>query len=318
MLSSALQSQLAQLSRRGLQQEAPLAPYTTFRIGGPAQYLLVIDELPKLKKALSLLHQAREPFLLLGGGSNVLISDAGIPGLTIINRCKAIHWPELLQSQPPKTALVQVEAGATLAGLARACIGRGLAGLSWAVSIPGSVGGAIVGNAGAHGGDIASVLTEVTLWRAGGVETWPAVRMEFGYRSSRLKTSGETTNTIILSATFSLRPDSSETPDRVAAEALQYRRRTQPAGKSAGSVFKNPPGDYAGRLIEQAGLKGRCIGDACISELHANFIINRGQATAADVLRLMALARNQVQRRFGVLLEPEILLLGDCGSMIDE
>ena len=313
MLSAELQAALDELSRGGLRRNTSLAPFTTFRIGGPAEYLAVIRRLDDLIAALTLLHRTQTPFLLLGGGSNILISDAGIPGLTIVNQCKAIHWPE--HSQQNEQTVVEVEAGAPLAGFARESVNRGLAGLSWAVSIPGSVGGAIVGNAGAHGGDIASVLASARVWREGREETWPADKMAFGYRNSRLKrTQPNQTPAVILSAAFRLTPDTEGRAAEQARAAIQHRRRTQPTEKSAGSIFKNPPGDYAGRLIELAGLKGRCAGDACISEKHANFIINRGRAAAADVLALMALARREVWRQFGVLLEPEILLIGDWPS----
>ncbi len=304
--------QLDALSRGGVLQQTPLAAYTSFHIGGPADYLAIINRPEKLLAALNLLHRAEAPFLLLGGGTNILISDAGVSGLVILNQCKTISWPEHSQQNEQATILVEVDAGAPLAGFARESVNRGLAGLSWAVSIPGSVGGAIIGNAGAHGGDIASALHSVRWWRSGRVETLPARELSLGYRSSRLKSqkTGEEAP-IILSAVFRLRPDVDKQAAARAAAAIRHRRRTQPAGKSAGSIFKNPPGDYAGRLIEAAGLKGRCAGAACISEKHANFIINRGGATAADVMTLINLARNEVWKRFGILLEPEILFIGD-------
>ena len=307
MLSSELQAQLDKLCRGGLRHNAPLAPFTTFRIGGPAEHLAIFHDLSNLTTALNLLHKAQIPFLLLGGGSNVLISDAGIPGLTIINQCKAIHWPE----HSKHNCVFTVEAGAPLAGLARASIGRGLAGLSWAVSIPGTVGGAIVGNAGAHGHDISEVLRSVQVWNAGQIEEWPASQLEFAYRSSKLKRLPPGQARILLAATLELEQDEDGRAEELARQAIQHRRRTQPTARSAGSIFKNPPGDYAGRLIEQAGLKGYCLGDACISAKHANFIINRGHATAAEVKALIDLAQNEVRRQFGIELELEILLLGD-------
>lgn len=315
-LSPALQARLHTLSHSGLQQQVRLAPFTSFRIGGPAAYLAVFKTLSQLVAALEALHQAQTPFLLLGGGSNVLIADAGVSGLTIINQCKDVHWPEHSQLNEQDAILVEVDAGAPLAGFARASIQRGLAGLSWAVSIPGSVGGAVVGNAGAHGGDIASVLVSVRVWQAGRIRQWSAQELALAYRSSRLK--GVQTmpgqHPIVLSATFRLTPDVDGRGAAAAAAAIQHRRRSQPVEKSAGSIFKNPPGDYAGRLIEAAGLKGHCVGDACISEKHANFIINQGAATAADVVALMTLARERVFQQFGILLTPEILFVGDWGE----
>ena len=313
----ALIPKLDALCRGGVQRQASLAPFTSFRIGGPADFLAVFNQLDQLITALELLHTSDTPFLLLGGGSNVLVSDKGVPGLTLINQCKTIAWPS--PQAEPGGVLVTVDAGAPLAGFARESINRGLAGLSWAVSIPGSVGGAIIGNAGAHHGDIASVLVAVQVWHQGRVQQWPAAEMAFSYRGSRLKGLGAMPgqHPVILSATFHLQLDVEGTETERARTYIQHRRRTQPIEKSAGSIFKNPPGDYAGRLIEQAGLKGSCIGDACISEKHANFIINRGQATAADVVALMNLARSRVWQQFGILLEPEILFIGDCPQLID-
>ena len=309
MLDSQLLAQLDALSRGGLRRNAPLAPFTSFRIGGPAEELAIFHRQENLIAALEALQLTQTSFLLLGGGSNVLISDAGAPGLTIIDQCKAINWPRYSQRKEQTTALVTVDAGAPLAGFARESIRRGFISMSWAVSIPGSVGGAIVGNAGAHGRDIAGALDSVQVWQAGRIETWPAASLGFAYRRSKLK--GAPAPPVILSATFRLEPDVEGLAEEQARAYLQHRRRTQPAEKSAGSVFKNPPGEYAGRLIEQAGLKGRCAGDACISEKHANFIINRGRAAAADVMTLINLARIEVWRQFHILLELEILLLGD-------
>jgi UDP-N-acetylmuramate dehydrogenase len=305
--------ELEALSRNGVQQQATLAPYTSFRIGGPADYLVIINRLDKLKTTLNTLHRTGTPFLMLGGGTNILISDAGVSGLVLINQCREVIWPEHSQQNEQTDIIVEADAGAPLAGFARESIKRGLAGLSWAVSIPGSVGGAIIGNAGAHGGDIASVLVSVQVWRSGQVETWSAEALAFAYRSSLLigPTAEAGDHPVILSATFRLRPDVEGQAAAQAEAAIQHRRRTQPGGRSAGSIFRNPPGDYAGRLIEQAGLKGRCAGDACISEKHANFIINRGRATAADVMTLINLIRREVWRQFNVLLKPEILFIGD-------
>ena len=307
-LPAALLARLDALSRSGLRRRAPLAPYASFRIGGPADYLVILQREADLIAALDALHEAGVPYLLLGGGSNMLISDAGVRGVTLLNQCKGMRWPE---AEGPVE--VTVEGGAPLAGFARESIKRGLAGLSWAVSIPGTVGGAVVGNAGAHGGDIASIFVSARVWRAGRIETWGPEEMDFAYRRSRLKAlaSTETQPPVLLTATFRLRPDAGGQAAADAERYIAHRRRTQPTDKSAGSIFKNPPGDYAGRLIEAAELKGRCVGDACISEKHANFIVNQGRATAADVLALMNLARREVWRRFHILLEPEILFIGD-------
>ncbi|HID35119.1 MAG TPA: UDP-N-acetylmuramate dehydrogenase [Anaerolineae bacterium] len=305
-----LLTRLDALSRGGLRRNAPLAPYASFRIGGPADYLVIVQREADMIAALDALHEADVAYLLLGGGSNMLISDLGVRGVALLNQCKGMRWPEAEGAGPVE---ITVEGGAPLAGFARESIRRGLAGLSWAVSIPGTVGGAVVGNAGAHGGAIASIFVSAQVWRAGRIEIWGLEEMDFAYRRSRLKTlaSTEAQPPILLTATFRLRPDVGGRAADDAERYIAHRRRTQPTDKSAGSIFKNPPGDYAGRLIEAAGLKGRCVGDACISEKHANFIVNQGRATAADVLALMNLARREVWQRFHILLEPEILFVGD-------
>jgi UDP-N-acetylmuramate dehydrogenase len=310
--SSDLLEALTPFGRYGVELEAPLAPHTSFRIGGPAAALLTINRLSHLEAALDTLHRQNTPFLLLGGGSNILISDAGVPGVVILNQCREMHWPQ--DSAEP--LFVHAEAGASLAGLARAAIQRKLAGLAWAVSIPGTVGGAVVGNAGAHGGCIADVLHSVRLWEAGRIDAIPASQLQFAYRDSRLKhpTGQSAPGPVVLKATFLLRPDPGGAEAQRARTWIEHRRRTQPSDKSAGSIFKNPPGDYAGRLLEAAGLKGERVGRVSVSARHANFIINHGQATAAEAVQLMNLMRRRVYEQFGVILEPEIQLIGDWSA----
>ncbi len=310
--TSDLLKALSPYGRYGVELDALLAAHTSFRIGGPAAALLTINQLPHLEAALDTLHRLQMPFLLLGGGSNVLISDAGIPNLVILNQCRQIHWPE----DNTEPVLVHVEAGASLAGLARAAINRNLAGLAWAVSIPGTVGGAVVGNAGAHGGCIADNLQSIRLWEHGQSSEIPASQLQFEYRRSRLKNlvAQPAPGPVVLSATFLLQPDPTGAQTQRAETYIDHRRRTQPVDKSAGSIFKNPPGDFAGRIIEAAGLKGARIGQASVSDQHANFIINHGQATAADVVQLMDLIRLEVYEQFGVILEPEIQFIGDWSA----
>jgi len=312
LLTSKLLEALAPFGRYGVELDAPLAPHTSFRIGGPAAALLTISHYPHLEAALRTLHHKQTPFLLLGGGSNILVSDAGVSNLVILNRCRQIQWPE--DSTEP--LLVRVEAGASLAGLARAAIKRHLAGLAWAAGIPGTVGGAVIGNAGAHGGCIADVLHSVRLWEAGRIDAIPASQLQFAYRDSRLKhpTGQSAPGPVVLEATFLLRPDPGGAEAQRARTWIEHRRRTQPSDKSAGSIFKNPPGDYAGRLLEAAGLKGERVGRVSVSVRHANFIINHGQATAAEVVQLMNLMRRRAYEQFGVILEPEIQLIGDWSA----
>lgn len=312
----ALLARLAVLSRDGLRREVALAPFTSFRIGGPAEVLLTVTSVADLTTALTLLWEWQVPFLVLGGGSNVLVSDAGVRGVVILNRCRGVSWA--MAAEPPA---VTAESGVLLAGLARSAIRRGLAGLTWAVHVPGTVGGAVVGNAGAHGGAIADTLHGVTLWQEGRTVEVPAADLELAYRSSRLKRMPSAVRPIVLKAIFHLVHGDVAAEEAAAAAYTAYRRRTQPVAQSAGSIFKNPPAGTApaaGYLIEAAGLKGHRIGDAEVSTLHANFILNRGHATAADVVRLMNHIRRTVRDRFGVLLEPEIEFVGDSREEFEE
>ncbi len=290
------------LGPEAVRRDEPLAPYTTLRVGGPADLLAAASGAEALRRAVRLAWERDAPCRVLGGGSNVLVGEAGVRGLVVLNRSGEVRFAG---------AHVQAESGASLAALARRCIAQGLAGLEWAVGIPGTVGGAVVGNAGAWGGDVASVLHEAhILGPEGEVEVWPAARFEYGYRSSALKRQRGQRQAIVLRAEFALREEPRERIEQRAAEIAARRRAAQPPGATCGSIFKNPPGDYAGRLIEAAGLKGERRGGAEISAHHANFIVNRGGATAADVWALIRLARQRVRERFGVELELEIELVG--------
>jgi len=244
---------------------------------------------------------------VLGSGSNVLVADAGVRGLVIVNRTRRIVIED--------SGRVNAEAGASLSSLARQCIARGLAGLEWAVNVPGTVGGAVVGNAGAFGGDVAGNLSSATvLGLDGKLVEWPVARFEYGYRDSALKRMAHQAMPTVVTATFALMPGDPVELARRAEEFAARRKKTQPPGASMGSMFRNPPGDYAGRLIEAAGLKGMRVGGAQISPVHANFFINTGDATAADVKALIDLVREQVQQLYGVALELEIEFWGDWPS----
>jgi UDP-N-acetylmuramate dehydrogenase len=291
-----------------------LARYTAFRIGGPAELLAVAESSEALQRSVMLAWEHQVPYRVLGAGSNVLVSDAGIAGLVVLNRARAVAFssPED-QAQRTGRARVRAESGASLSTVVRQCVARGLAGLEWAANIPGTVGGAVFGNAGAWGGDVASALVCARVLEPGdAVAEWPVARFEYGYRTSVLKRlASQVSRPVVLDAEFALQGgDRKELESRVARIAAQ-RKASQPPGATCGSVFKNPQGDYAGRLIEAAGLKETRKGAAEISPVHANFIVNHGGATAADVRALIELARQTVQARFGVSLEMEIELIGD-------
>ena len=304
---AAFQSAISAL-HSAIRLNEPLARYTTARIGGPADVLVEATSAADLKDIVSAARQSGVPCAILGGGANVLVSDAGLRGLVIINRAKRIEFREHDQ--------VWGESGTVLPTLARECVARGLAGLEWAVGVPGTVGGAVVGNAGAHGRDIAADLLSATILNADNeVNEWPKEALAFEYRSSLIKqlaASGQRL-AVVLSATFQLTPADPIELAKKADEFNEYRRRTQPPGASMGSMFKNPTGNAAGRLIDQCGLKGTRIGDADISTVHANFFVNHGQATASDVKALIDLAQRSVREKFGIELELEIELLGEWG-----
>lgn len=292
--------------------DVPLARYTSARLGGPAEALIVVRSKDELIHVADYAWMYDIPFVLLGGGSNVLISDQGVHGLVILNRAQKMQFQE--QADAPS---VWAESGASLGVVSRRAAQKGLSGLEWAAGIPGTVGGAVVGNAGAHGQDIASCLLVAEILQpapadqrvAPTPQLWGVEQCGFGYRRSAFK--GTSMKAVVLSASFRLAWSTRPAVEAKMKEYQAYRQKTQPPGASMGSMFKNPPGDYAGRLIEAAGLKGVSIGDAQISPLHANFFINRGHATSMEVYRLIELAREKVHEKFGIWLELEIELLGD-------
>ena len=280
----------------------PLADYTTLRVGGPVDLLAVALTSEALRQAVGLAWAHGVPCQVLGSGSNMLVGDTGMRGLAILNRARVVHVT---------TTRARAESGASFSALARRCANRGLAGLEWASGIPGTVGGAVFVNAGAWGGDVASALVQAAILEPDGCTSiWTAERFEYGYRTSVLKRSA-VRSAVVLEAEFAVHQGDKETLQARVAEISTRRRASQPRGPSCGSVFKNPPGDYAGRLIEAAGLKGRESGRAQISPRHANFIVNLGGATAADIKALIDLARQTVQEQFGVMLELEVELLGE-------
>lgn len=290
-----------------LQIGVPLEKYTSSRVGGPAEWLVVAESVEALVEAVRAAQADGLPWRVLGGASNVLVSDAGVRGLVIVNRARKVVFQD--------DYVVYVESGANLAGLAKSCVARGWAGLEWAVGVPGTVGGAVVGNAGAHGGDTSGVLQGVTVLEAGEVLEWPVERLEYAYRNSVLKRNArqKVASRVVLAATLALEPGDPAQLARKADEFLERRKKIQPPGHSFGSMFKNPPGDYAGRLIEAAGLKGAQVGGAQVSPLHANFFVNIGGATAANVMALVELARQRVWEQFGIELELEVELVGEWG-----
>ena len=290
----------------------PLAPLTSFGIGGPADHLFDAHTTDELVLAVRIAREGGIPVTLVGGGSNVLVADRGIRGLVVRPRAKQIA--------SAGDRLACADAGVTINGLVRWTISRGLGGLEAWAGTPGTIGGAVHGNAHYGGHLIGEWVSSVSLLRRDGrVTDVPQSEMAFGYDSSRLQTTGE----ILLQAVVRVVPDCDPAALRtVARQSLVHRKRTQPLHlRSAGCAFKNPdpardrlPAGTpwsAGALIDLAGLKGRTVGGACVSTVHANFIVNQGGATAADVRALIEICRREVFARFGVQLRDEVVCLGE-------
>jgi len=302
-------SELHNLFGNRLQENVRIANYTSARVGGVADALLMVASADELAQAVRHLWDRNIPFVLLGSGANVIVSDAGVRGVVLLNRAHTVRINT--EGQSP---LVWAESGANIGTVARQAALRGLSGLEWAATIPGTVGGAVYGNAGAHGSDIQAIFMMADiLHQTSGRQYWNCDQMAFEYRSSALKRS--THPAVILSAQFRLEHS---TPAQVKARMDEFadrRKHTQPPGASTGSVFKNPPGDYAGRLIEAAGLKGARVGGVEVSRIHANFFINNQNATAKDYFDLIQIVRSKVHELFGVYLELEIELIGDWNNI---
>lgn len=293
-----------------VRQDEPLAKHTTYHIGGPADVYVVVKTAAELEACATIAYRHGVPLFILSGGSNLLVADKGIRGLVIDNRAQAIT----VARREDGRVRVEAEAGVPMATLARRMAKESLTGLEWAVGIPGTLGGVVVFNAGAHGATIADALEDVDLLRPDGATvTLPAAELGLGYRESIFTHAAEAGAPLgtILRVRLVLDPGERRIIEQRTTEYNDYRKATQPARASAGSVFKNPPGDSAGRLIEQAGLKGVRQGKAQISDVHANFIVNHGGATARDVLALLRRAQQAVHDQFGITLEPEIRIVGD-------
>jgi UDP-N-acetylmuramate dehydrogenase len=303
-LTMTTSSELRNLFGQRLHENAKLAAYTSARIGGPADYLIEVRSADELADAVEKLWSLNLPFLMLGGGSNVLISDKGIRGVVILNRAKQVTF------NAGESPTVIAESGVVISNLAHRIATQGFSGMEWAATVPGTIGGAVYGNAGAFGGDMAGNLirAEVVEYGSGRVQ-YPLEKMQYGYRSSILKNGDK--KVVVLSAEMRLENSTRENVQKQIDEFTAQRKNTQPPGASMGSMFKNPQGDFAGRLIEAAGLKGAHIGSAEISMTHANFFLNTGNTKASDIKALIELAQKTVKEKFGIELELEVELLGE-------
>lgn len=293
-----------------LSRAEPLARHTTYRVGGPAELFLHAESAAALVAAWRWARARGLPCTLLGGGSNVIIADRGLRGLVIKHRTTVL--PPLPAAAAGDELIVALDAALVLARLSVWTVRHGWRGLEWAGGIPGTLAGAVIQNAGAHGGQLSDSLLDVTVLTPDGeLAVWEPERLDLRYRHSIWRAPAAGPLPLICGLRLRLTRADPAVLQQAVQHGQDYRRRTQPRGASAGSVFKNPPGDYAGRLIDRCGLKGTRIGGAIISPLHANWIINDTErATAADILALADLARDAVARRFGVTLQMEQQVLG--------
>jgi UDP-N-acetylmuramate dehydrogenase len=311
MMDEKALSQLREIFGSRLQENVRMANYTTMNVGGPADALLIATSADELADSVGKLWALDIPVKVLGSGSNVLISDAGIRAVVVINHAHTIRVN--LKNDP---ITVRAESGALMMNVAKKLALWGLSGMEWAATIPGTVGGAVYGNAGAFGGETCHNLVFAdVLHKLDGRSEWLCKQLEYTYRESGIKRG--LLDAVILSSLFKVERGD---PQKIAAEIETFRQRrwkNQPPGASVGSVFRNPADDKAGRLIEAAGLKGKKKGSAIISPMHANFIINEGGASAQDVLDLLVEARNTVKDKFEVDLTPEIEILGSWDNLPD-
>lgn len=292
----------------------PLAPLTTWRVGGPALRFVEPRTTEEIVDQIRQAQQADIPWTMLGRGSNLLIADEGFSGL-VVRLCEHQHDVRVVRSPgsdvpddfPFDGPCVVAQAGASNSAVVKAAMEQGLGGLSFLSSIPGSVGGAVYMNAGAHGAETSDVLIAARIARLDGTIAWQTpADLAMRYRHSAIQDDGG----IVLAAAFGVRPQPASDVRREILELAQWRRQRQPQDPSAGSVFRNPPGDSAGRLIEASGLKGFSLGGAMVSPVHANFIVNTGAATARDINRLIIEIRRRVWQIHGVTLIPEVRGLG--------
>ena len=280
----------------------PMNRHTTFRIGGPADYFLLPSTAEEVKKILEICKEKELPYFILGNGSNLLVSDEGYCGVII----------QLYRNYGGITVEgtnIRAGAGALLSQIASAAKNASLTGFEFAGGIPGTLGGAVVMNAGAYGGEMKDVLKEVTVMtEQGEIMIIPAEKLEMGYRTSLVKKAGY----LVLEAVISLKAGDVEEIKAIMKDLTEKRVSKQPLEyPSAGSTFKRPEGYFAGKLIMDAGLRGYQVGGAQVSEKHCGFVINKGNATAADVCGLMKDVQEKVQEQFGVTLEPEVKFLGE-------
>jgi UDP-N-acetylmuramate dehydrogenase len=292
--------EIARRVRGEVVADAPLAPRTTIRVGGPADLLVRPADPDALAELLRAARALGVPVHVLGGGANTLVADAGVRGVVV-------RLPPGLAPEEARGETLVLCAGQPTSRLWVRAHALGLVGMEFVAGIPGTLGGAVAMNAGTRIGEMKDVVRRVEVATPSGAGFLDAAALGFAYRTCRLPPGG-----VVTRVEFALRPGDVAESERTMQEDRDRRRRTQPLDKpSFGSTFRNPAGDYAGRLVEAVGLKGHRVGGAMWSEVHANFVVNAGGARASDVLSLVDLARARVKERFGVVLETEVRLLGE-------
>lgn len=311
-MDAVLKQTLASLVSSPVLWDCPLRDYTSFAIGGPATALIVVEELAELQRLLPFLREHKIPWRIIGKGTNLLVSDTGFNGVILLlgkgfGACNRVAGGNTVKNE---AVVVQAGAACSLARLGGWCVDQGISGLEFVAGIPGTIGGAVIMNAGAWGRELADVIVSVTMVTSSGqVCTLPRSELEFGYRVWHDHEHAAEERVLIGVVLQGVVAD----PEQVRSLCQSYQQKRlikQPKGvPNAGSFFKNPQGDAAGRLIEASGLKGFRVGGAMVSPVHANFLVNSGGATAADVLVLMEKVRVKVQADSGIVLEPEVHFL---------
>jgi UDP-N-acetylmuramate dehydrogenase len=291
---------------------SPMSLHTTWRIGGPADLLVRVATTEDLIAVARWSADAGMPATVIGGGSNLLVGERGVRGVVILARTPGERAEGLVESVDAGDE-VRLTAGAQapLSWVGRFASERGWGGLDWVVGLPGTIGGAVVNNAGAHGAEMKDRIEQITVLSAGEISQRDRSWLSPSYRMTAIKAMSRPRPVQVLSVTLRLPKANPAKLVALADEHAAYRKSTQPTGRCAGSTFTNPPGDYAGRLIEAAGLKGFTVGPVSVSTKHSNFIVNSGDGTAAHVRELIATVRDRVLANAGVLLEPEIEELGE-------
>lgn len=291
------------LGSENVLKEEPMKNHTTFRVGGPADWLVTPTEEEQIRDVVNLLRAEKVPYYVMGNGSNLLVGDKGYRGV-IIQLGK-----NLSQIRMTEEGVLYAQAGALLSKIAAEAFAQSLTGFEFASGIPGTLGGAVMMNAGAYGGEMKHVLKDALALTADGeLRVLPVEQMALGYRTSIFAQNGD----IVLSAQIRLQPGSPEEIRAYMDELKEKRITKQPLEyPSAGSTFKRPEGYFAGKLIEDTGLRGFQVGGAQVSEKHCGFVINKGQATAADILSLIEQVSDRVEAKFGVRLEPEVKRIGE-------